>query len=96
MNKIPYKFLDILFKDVELILDPKLAREHDWLGFYVGNRCILGFVNGEVDEWYSEGPFFEPIKDMFDDGNGEIKRNFNQKIREYLSKKFDYDVPIFS
>jgi hypothetical protein len=85
-----YKFLDVLLKDVEIISDPRFAKESDWLGLYIGNVCVVGYkYKGYIpDTWYSDLLFFEPYINMLD-------TNYNtlyEVLRDYLNDKFGFDV----
>lgn len=89
MDKIPKKYLDLLFKDVELITDPKEARDNGWLGFYIGNICILGYNDSQDKHtWYGEGPYFNGIINMFNISTNSLY----DCLAEYFSKKFNIEI----
>lgn len=93
LDRLLKPYFDKEFEDTEYTTTINKGSGTEWTGFYKnisGNlEFMVGFANGDRDNWFVNGPVFNNEWDIF----GIDYNNFIQSMSRYLSERFGINIP---
>jgi hypothetical protein len=91
LDKVMKSYWDYVFDNAE-IKNKKIGAV-TWIGFYVGDRMILGCPSGDSlddwDIWFYDGSYFQGVMELF---SIDYVSDFRDSMKRYITKKYGFKI----
>jgi hypothetical protein len=91
LDRVMKSYWDYVFDNAKL--KNKQILDEPWIGFYVGDKLILGCPSNDTlnswHVWFYDGSYFQGAMELF---NVDYVSDFREAMKRYITKKYGFKI----